>query len=90
MMMGTITTGARTNSRERVDHRADVFSTAVVLYELLSGRRAFDADSFAATLYKILEEVPAPLQQIDGTLPPSSFASSSAGSPSRAMNAINS
>ena len=71
MMMGTINYMAPEQIRgERVDHRSDVFSTAVVLYELLSGRRAFEADSFAATLYKILEEVPAPLQQIDGTLPP--------------------
>jgi serine/threonine protein kinase len=71
MMMGTINYMAPEQIRgERVDHRADVFSTAVVLYELLSGRRAFEAESFAATLYKILEEVPEPLQQIDATLPP--------------------
>ena len=66
MMMGTINYMAPEQIRgERVDHRADIFSTAVVLYELLSGRRAFEADSFAATLYKILEEVPEPLQQVD-------------------------
>jgi serine/threonine protein kinase len=71
MMMGTINYMAPEQIRgERVDHRADVFSTAVVLYELLSGRRAFEAESFAATLYKILEEVPEPLQQIDASLPP--------------------
>jgi tetratricopeptide (TPR) repeat protein len=71
MMMGTINYMAPEQIRgEKVDHRADIFSTAVVLYELLSGRRAFDADSFAATLYKILQEVPAPLQQIDPTIPP--------------------
>src|SRR6476646_4156964 len=70
MMMGTINYMAPEQIRgERVDHRADIFSTAVVLYELLSGRTAFDADSFAATLYKILEEVPEPLQQIDPTIP---------------------
>src|SRR6476620_5208608 len=70
MMMGTINYMAPEQIRgERIDHRADVFSTAVVVYELLSGRRAFDADSFAATLYKILQEFPEPLQPIDPTIP---------------------
>ena len=70
MMMGTINYMAPEQIRgEKVDHRADIFSTAVVLYELLSGRRAFDAESFAATLYKILQEIPEPLQMIDPTLP---------------------
>ena len=55
MMMGTINYMAPEQIRgERVDHRADIFSTGVVLYELLSGRRAFEGDSFASTLYKIL------------------------------------
>jgi serine/threonine-protein kinase len=70
MMMGTINYMAPEQIRgEKVDHRCDIFSTAVVLYELLSGRRAFDAESFAATLYKILQEVPEPLHQIDPTIP---------------------
>jgi hypothetical protein len=70
MMMGTINYMSPEQIRgEKIDHRADIFSTAVVMYELLSGRRAFDADSFAATLYKILQEFPEPLQQIDPTIP---------------------
>ncbi len=70
MMMGTVNYMAPEQVRgERIDHRADIFSTAVVIYELLSGRRAFDSDSFAATLYKILQEVPEPLQQIDPAIP---------------------
>ena len=70
MMMGTINYMAPEQIRgEKIDHRADIFSTAVVIYELLSGRRAFDADSFAATLYKILQEFPEPLQHIDPTIP---------------------
>ena len=70
MMMGTVNYMAPEQVRgERIDHRADIFSTAVVIYELLSGRRAFDSDSFAATLYKILQEVPEALQQIDPMIP---------------------
>jgi eukaryotic-like serine/threonine-protein kinase len=70
MMMGTINYMAPEQIRgDKVDHRVDIFSTAVVLYELLSGRRAFEAESFAATLYKILQEVPEPLQLIDPSIP---------------------
>jgi hypothetical protein len=71
MMMGTINYMAPEQVRgERADHRADIFSVGVVFYELLCGRKAFEGDSFAATLYKILQEVPEPLADIDPTVPP--------------------
>jgi serine/threonine-protein kinase len=71
MMMGTLNYMAPEQVRgERADHRSDIFSTGVVLYELFGGRRAFEGDSFGATLYKILEEVPTPLRELDATLPP--------------------
>ena len=70
MMMGTINYMAPEQIRgERADHRADIFSTGVVLYEVLSGRRAFEGDSVASTLYKILEQAPEPLRKIDPALP---------------------
>src|SRR5688572_1275994 len=70
MMMGTLNYMAPEQVRgERTDHRADIFSFGVVLYEILSGRKAFQGDSFATTLYKILQDVPEPLQNIDATLP---------------------
>ena len=70
MMMGTLNYMAPEQIRgERVDHRADIFSMGVVLYELLSGKRAFEGDSFASTLYKILQESPTSLHEIDQTLP---------------------
>lgn len=50
-----------------VDGRADVFSAAVVLFEMLAGRRPFDAETPTAIINLLLNETPAP---IDG-LPPS-------------------
>jgi serine/threonine-protein kinase len=71
MMMGTLNYMAPEQVRgERADHRSDIFSTGVVLYELFGGRRAFEGDSFGATLYKILEELPTPLRDLDPTVPP--------------------
>ena len=70
MMMGTLNYMAPEQVRgERTDHRADIFSFGVVLYEMLSGRKAFQGDSFATTLYKILQDVPEPLLNIDPSLP---------------------
>jgi eukaryotic-like serine/threonine-protein kinase len=70
MMMGTLNYMAPEQIRgERVDHRSDIFSTGVVLYELLCGKRAFEGDSFASTLYKILQESPTPLREMDAMLP---------------------
>jgi serine/threonine-protein kinase len=52
-----------------VDHRSDIFATGVVFYELLCGRKAFEGDSIATTLYKVLETQPQPLHLLDEQLP---------------------
>jgi len=44
-----------------VDGRSDIFSLGAVLYEMVSGRRAFQGDSRMSTLAAILREQPAPL-----------------------------
>src|SRR5512132_4016878 len=41
-----------------VDQRSDIFSFGAVLYEMLSGRRAFHGDSAAETMSAILREDP--------------------------------
>jgi serine/threonine protein kinase/WD40 repeat protein len=43
---------------EQVDHRSDIFSFGAILYEMLSGRRAFKRDTAAETLTAILREEP--------------------------------
>jgi serine/threonine-protein kinase len=53
-----------------VDHRSDVFSFGCVLYELLSGRKAFPGDSVTDTLASVLAREPdwAVLPSIDPRL----------------------
>lgn len=61
-VMGTVGYMAPEQVRGRaVDHRADIFSFGAVLYEMLSGRRAFHGDSAIETLNAILKEEPAEL-----------------------------
>jgi dipeptidyl aminopeptidase/acylaminoacyl peptidase len=43
---------------EVVDHRSDLFALGAVLYEMLSGRRAFEGDSSIETANAILKEEP--------------------------------
>jgi eukaryotic-like serine/threonine-protein kinase len=70
MLMGTLNYMAPEQVRgDRADHRADVFSAGVLFYELLGNKKAFEGDSFASTMYKILQEVPEPLCQVDATVP---------------------
>ncbi len=52
------------------DHRSDVFSFGVVLYEMLAGRRAFTGDSGAEVMTAILREEPPDLASSGRHLPP--------------------
>lgn len=53
-----------------VDHRSDIFSLGVVLYEMLGGRRPFDGGSSVEVAHKILNVEPRPLSEADPAIPP--------------------
>ena len=53
-----------------VDARSDIFSFGSVLYEMLTGRRAFQGESKAMTLASILEKEPQPISEIVAGAPP--------------------
>jgi serine/threonine protein kinase len=70
-VMGTAGYMAPEQVRARaVDHRADIFSFGAVLYEMLSGRRAFHGDSAIETLNAILNEEPAELTSTQPVIAP--------------------
>jgi Tol biopolymer transport system component len=47
-----------------VDSRSDIFSFGALLYEMVSGRRAFQRDSPMSTLSAVLREEPKPLEEV--------------------------
>src|SRR5438132_1540550 len=53
-----------------VDHRTDIFSLGCILYEMISGRRAFSGESSIDTLHKIIHDDPPPLRELAPDLPP--------------------
>jgi eukaryotic-like serine/threonine-protein kinase len=53
-----------------VDHRSDLYSLGMVLYEMLAGRPAFIGDSPVAILRKQLSEAPPPPSRFNPDVPP--------------------
>src|SRR5438105_8034932 len=56
-------------SGAKVDARTDIFALGCVLYEMLSGERAFQRSSAGETLAAILRDEPRDLADIDNRLP---------------------
>ena len=71
LVLGTIGYMAPEQVRgQAVDHRADVFAFGAVLYEMLSGGRAFKGETTIDTMTSILKEDPEDLPVAERRIPP--------------------
>ncbi len=55
---------------QTADHRSDLFSFGAILYEMLSGRRAFRGETSVETMSAILKEYPPELTETNRSVPP--------------------
>lgn len=55
-------------SGKPVDGRADQYSLAVMLYEVLTGEKPFVADSLPTLLFRVVSEMPQPAPRLNPTL----------------------
>jgi serine/threonine-protein kinase len=54
---------------EPVDGRSDLFSVGTIMYEMLSGNKAFDASNMATLMIQIAQKQPEPLKTLCPDLP---------------------
>jgi serine/threonine protein kinase/tetratricopeptide (TPR) repeat protein len=52
-----------------VDHRSDIFSLGILMYEMFTGLHPFKSDYLHAIMYSLINEDPKAVRQIDETLP---------------------
>jgi Tol biopolymer transport system component len=70
-VMGTVGYMSPEQVRGReVDHRSDIFTFGAILYEMLTGRRAFQGDTAADTASSILKDDPPEMSESGRQIPP--------------------
>ena len=54
---------------QNLDGRSDIFSLGTVLYEVLSGEKAFPGETLSTIIYRIVHEDPIPLRRLNPAFP---------------------
>ncbi len=71
VVMGTVGYMSPEQVRGQVaDHRSDIFSFGIIFYEMLTGRRAFQGDTFAEVMAAIVKVDPLEITTANYQIPP--------------------
>ena len=52
-----------------IDGRSDLFSVGAIMYEMLTGKKAFDADNMGTLMMQIAQQQPEQLKKLDTNIP---------------------
>lgn len=55
---------------EKIDARSDLWAVGVILYQLATGKRPFEADTIVTLLYRIANDSPKPVAELRKDIPP--------------------
>ncbi|MDP2915306.1 MAG: serine/threonine-protein kinase [Candidatus Aminicenantes bacterium] len=54
---------------QTIDRRSDIFALGIILYELLSGKMPFEGENISTIVYKIVNEEPRRITEINNDIP---------------------